>query len=409
MPVGIYVHGHDQGVDASGNHVHAPGQQQPDARQLRHQRPRHRRVRRRPARVRSRLAIADNNVDHLTLGASESVVVNGNVDHWTITRNHIHDNNNIGIDAIGYEQTLTGAYRYTTSNRARDGLIADNVVSRIRSEGNPAYWEDGSGGPSGATAPTASTSTAARHIRVTGNRVAVQRHRHRGRRRERQGHARTTYVLDHNLITGSLYVGIATGGYCNGADDCGGVRTGRPSTTSSTTTTLRGNNRLDDGSPELLVQYYAYAPRSSTRAGCPATNDDHAVLGTVDGAGRDGLSTPLRADHEHVLDHRRAGEEGHVRARSGRPTPASTPTGRPRGRTGTAGSRSSVGRAEAWRAGSSVERSLGLVEGPGSGWTSRELRERSCADLFEALRQAQGAFSGCTSSRFPSTAQARRA
>ena len=37
------------------------------------------------------------------LGASESVVVNGNVKGWRIAGNHIHDNNNIGIDAIGYE------------------------------------------------------------------------------------------------------------------------------------------------------------------------------------------------------------------------------------------------------------------------------------------------------------------
>ena len=48
-------------------------------------------------------------------------MVNGNVNHWTIARNHIHDNNNIGIDAIGYEETLTGAYRYTNlTGRATD-------------------------------------------------------------------------------------------------------------------------------------------------------------------------------------------------------------------------------------------------------------------------------------------------
>ena len=93
-----------------------------------------------------------------TSARARRVVVNGNVNDWSIVHNHIHDNDNIGIDAIGFEPTLTGKYRYTRRNRARNGVIAGNIVARIRSRGNPAYWEDGDG----ATAPTASTSTAAR-------------------------------------------------------------------------------------------------------------------------------------------------------------------------------------------------------------------------------------------------------
>ena len=61
---------------------------------------------RRPRRQRP--AIDGNEVDHLELGASETVVVNGNVDGWRDHGNHIHDNNNIGIDAIGFEATLPG-------------------------------------------------------------------------------------------------------------------------------------------------------------------------------------------------------------------------------------------------------------------------------------------------------------
>ena len=42
---------------------------------------------------------------------------------------------------------------------------------------------------------------------------------------------RAGFTADHvtvrrNRITGSLFTGITTGGYCNGADDCGCVRTG---------------------------------------------------------------------------------------------------------------------------------------------------------------------------------------
>jgi hypothetical protein len=88
------------------------------------------------------LKITDNEVDHLVLGASESVVVNGNVDGWEITGNHIH-NNNIGIDAIGYEETIGGPARYTDVNRARNGTIAGKTITDIVSKGNPSYWEDG--------------------------------------------------------------------------------------------------------------------------------------------------------------------------------------------------------------------------------------------------------------------------
>ena len=98
------------------------------------------------------------------------------------------------------------------------------------------------------------------------------------------------------MITGSGYVGITTGGYCNGTDDCGGVKTGRSHDNRFTGNRLRDNNTLDDGSPEVLVQYYAYRNTFDHNA-VWATDDAHAVLGTVTGANRDGLSRPLRADH----------------------------------------------------------------------------------------------------------------
>jgi hypothetical protein len=44
-------------------------------------------------------------VHHLKTGSSESLVVNGNVTNFRITHNVVHDNNNIGIDVIGFERT----------------------------------------------------------------------------------------------------------------------------------------------------------------------------------------------------------------------------------------------------------------------------------------------------------------
>ncbi len=82
------------------------------------------------------LIIDGNNVHDNKLGWSESLVVNGNVDGWTISNNTVHDNDNIGIDAIGYEGTCANC---GDLDRARNGSIVKNHVYNIDSKPNPAY------------------------------------------------------------------------------------------------------------------------------------------------------------------------------------------------------------------------------------------------------------------------------
>lgn len=84
--------------------------------------------------------IHGNELNNLRTGASESLVVNGNVDGWTVSRNLIHDNNNIGIDAIGYEDADMFPEDFDQElNRARNGNILGNRVWNINSDGNPSY------------------------------------------------------------------------------------------------------------------------------------------------------------------------------------------------------------------------------------------------------------------------------
>ena len=201
----------------------------------------------------SDLIIRANTVDRLRLGASETVVVNGNVAHWAIVDNRIHDVNNIGIDAIGFESTLTGPYRYTNTNRARYGLIAGNDVARVRSKGNPAYWE-GDGWCNCADGIYVDGGT---HIVIRDNHVTATTSASRWRPRMPEAAPITSWSR-RNLITASLFTGLTTGGYCNGATACGGVQTGTSHDNVFEDNRLRGNNQLDDGSPELLVQYHAY-------------------------------------------------------------------------------------------------------------------------------------------------------
>lgn len=83
------------------------------------------------------ISIVNNDVHHLRLGQSESVVVNGNVDGFRITGNKIHDNDNIGIDIIGYEGTGRAGI-----DRARNGVVSGNHIYNIDSGKNPSYGGD---------------------------------------------------------------------------------------------------------------------------------------------------------------------------------------------------------------------------------------------------------------------------
>ncbi len=86
----------------------------------------------------SELVIDGNEVHHLKTGSSESLVVNGNVTKFRITHNVVHDNNNIGIDIIGFERTAPDP----AVDQARDGVVSGNWVYNITSRGNPAYQND---------------------------------------------------------------------------------------------------------------------------------------------------------------------------------------------------------------------------------------------------------------------------
>src|ERR1022692_308124 len=86
----------------------------------------------------SELVIDGNEVHHLKTGSSESLVVNGNVTNFRITHNVVHDNNNIGIDVIGFERTAPDP----AVDQARGGVVSGNLVYNITSRGNPAYGNE---------------------------------------------------------------------------------------------------------------------------------------------------------------------------------------------------------------------------------------------------------------------------
>lgn len=189
------------------------------------------------------ILISGNEIDHNKTGCSETLTLNGNVQHFTVANNRIHDNNNIGIDVIGFEGTarpLGAMCGLDPCDRARDGLITGNTVYNITSYGNPAYGNQ----------------YAADGIYVDGGtRVVIERNsihhadlnvelasEHAGRT--------TSYVtVRNNLIYAGNANGISIGGYDarrGGTDHCTIVNN-----------TLYGNDTKGTGSGEFQVQYYA--------------------------------------------------------------------------------------------------------------------------------------------------------
>src|SRR5437879_5627028 len=183
------------------------------------------------------ITISGNEIDHLRTGCSESLTVDGNVDTFTITNNLIHDNNNIGIDAIGFE----GVSPNPAYDQARNGTITLNTVYNISSSGNPSYpkncWcSDG--------------------IYVDGGtNIVVERnlihHVDLGieMASEHSGHTASYITARNNLIYFGNSAGISIGGYAN--------RVGGSDHITIVNNTLFKNDSQNTGSGEFQIQYHA--------------------------------------------------------------------------------------------------------------------------------------------------------
>ena len=180
------------------------------------------------------IVIDGNEVYDCKLGSSESLVLNGNVTDFRVTNNVVHDNNNIGIDLIGYEGTAGDA----TYDAARDGIVRGNLVYNIDSYGNPAYGRDRS----------------ANGIYVDGGRdiVVEQNVIHDvniGMEFASEHSARSTsYVTArNNLVFNTTVIGLAIGGYDR--------RRGSTEHCVIVNNTFYQNDSLGTGNGELVVQF----------------------------------------------------------------------------------------------------------------------------------------------------------
>ena len=180
------------------------------------------------------LVIDGNEVHHLKTGSSESLVVNGNVTNFRITNNVVHDNNNIGIDIIGFERTAPDP----AVDQARDGVVSGNLVYNITSRGNPAYGNDQSSDGiyvDGGTRVLIEQNVI--HDVDFGIELAS----------EHQNRATSYITARNNLIYHCNTAGVSIGGY--------GPERGRTEHTIVINNTLYENDTAGTGSGEFQLQW----------------------------------------------------------------------------------------------------------------------------------------------------------
>ena len=182
------------------------------------------------------ITIDGNQVYNLKTGGSESVNVDGNVTNFSITNNTIHDNDNIAIDAIGFE----GVSANPALDYARNGVISGNTIYNISGINNPgegnSYDADGIYVDGGSQILI--ERNLIHHVDI-GIEAAA----------EHKGKLSSYVMIRNNIIYASNSMGITIGGYDSrrgGTDHCTIVNN-----------TLYGNDTKNTSSGEFQVQYYA--------------------------------------------------------------------------------------------------------------------------------------------------------
>jgi hypothetical protein len=185
----------------------------------------------------SNITISGNEINSMKTGCSETLTLDGNVDTFTITNNLIHDNNNIGIDAIGFE----GVSPDSAYDQARNGYIGENTVYNITSQGNKSY-------PSGCWCSDGIYVDGGTKLIIERNLIhnvdlGIEIASEHG------GHRASYVTARSNLIYFGNSAGISIGGYASGVGGTDHV--------TIVNNTLYKNDGKNTGSGEFQIQFHA--------------------------------------------------------------------------------------------------------------------------------------------------------
>ena len=237
VPIGIYVEGAGEGLEIINNSIHNietlaktnPNQCGSDAFGLTVY------GTKAPHSI-DGIAISGNEIFHLKTGCSETLSLDGNVTHFAVVNNLVHDNDNIAIGAIGFERVAPKP-KY---DQARDGEIRGNTIYNISSYGNPDYGKQ----------------YAADGIYVDGGtRIVIEQNLVHNTdlgielASEHQGHVTSYVTARNNVLYRGNSAGISIGGYGKargGTDHCIIINN-----------TLYDDDTKKTGSGEFQIQWHA--------------------------------------------------------------------------------------------------------------------------------------------------------
>ncbi len=186
------------------------------------------------------LTISGNELDHLKLGSSEALALNGNVEQFTVTHNLVHDIDNIAIVCIGFEKIVDDL----TLDRARNGVVISNTVYNVDSSTNPAYGGSEAGG--GDRGAGGIYVDGGKNIHIERNRVYSANIGIEIASEHANGNA-SYLTVTNNLVYHNHIAGIAMGGY--------DPDRGYAAHCAIVNNTLYHNDTVHSGSGELMLQY----------------------------------------------------------------------------------------------------------------------------------------------------------
>ena len=183
----------------------------------------------------SNLLIESVEIYDCRLGSSESLVLNGNVEDFTVQNCVVHDNNNIGIDFIGHEGTCSDE----ALDQARNGRCVDNHVYNITTVGNPAYGTDRS---SDGIYVDGGTDIVIERNRVHDGDIGIEI------ASEHSGKSTSYITVRNNVVYRNYTGGIFVGGYDSGR--------GKSEFCTIIGNTLYGNDTAKEYNGEIHLQMY---------------------------------------------------------------------------------------------------------------------------------------------------------
>ena len=188
-----------------------------------------------PASI-NNITISGNELDHNTTGCSENMSLDGNVQFFAVTENLVHDNDNIGIDNIGFE----GVSPNVSVDQARDGWDFQNTIFNITAANNPVYH--GKLGANGQYCDGCTRVIIERNL-IHDSDIPIEV------ASEHAGHVSSFVIVRNNLIYHAQFVGLSIGGFSSkvgGTDHCTIVNN-----------TLWGDGTARGAAGELQIQYNA--------------------------------------------------------------------------------------------------------------------------------------------------------